>query len=59
MRRFLVAFRSAVPEIALDAVGLGGGGAVAYGAWLCYAPAGFIVGGMLTMLGCWLLARAR
>jgi hypothetical protein len=40
-------------------VGLAGTGLVAYGAWLAYAPAGFIAAGVLLLAGVLLDARAR
>jgi hypothetical protein len=32
-----------------DGLGFAGAGAIAYGAWLVYVPAGFLVGGALAM----------
>ena len=32
-----------------DVMLIAGAAAVSYGAWLCYPPAGFIVGGALTL----------
>lgn len=49
-------FAAAVPGLLRDLAGLGGVGLVAYGAWLIYPPAGFIVGGSLLTLGAILLA---
>ena len=37
--------RAAARVLLRDAVGIAGAGLVTYGAWLVYAPAGFIVGG--------------
>lgn len=34
-----------------DTLLLAGAGCVAYGAWLIYPPAGFIVGGLLLLVG--------
>lgn len=34
-----------------DLAGVAGAGAIAYGAWLVYPPAGFIVGGVLLLIG--------
>lgn len=42
---------------AADALFLAGAGAVSYGAWLMYAPAGFIVGGVLAMVAGVIVAR--
>ncbi len=47
-----------LPLIARDGAGLAGAGLVAYGAWMIYAPAGFIVGGGLLMAGAYLNAKA-
>ena len=41
----------ALPDLLRDACGLAGAGAIAYGAWLVYAPAGYIVGGALVLVG--------
>lgn len=46
----------AVPGLVRDLAGLSGVGLVAYGAWLIYPPAGFIVGGCLLILDALLLA---
>ncbi len=40
-----------------DLVGLGGAASVAYGAWLAWPPAGFMVGGLFALGGAWLAAR--
>lgn len=37
---------------------VGGAAALAYGAWLVYAPAGFIVGGLLALVGGVILSRS-
>lgn len=50
---------AAVPVITRDLVGLAGAGLVAYGAWLIYVPAGFIIGGVLLILAAVLAARAQ
>jgi len=50
---------AAVPVVTRDLAGLGGAGLVAYGAWLIYVPAGFIVGGVLLILAAVLAARAQ
>lgn len=42
----------------IDALGLAGAAAVSYGAWLAWAPAGFIVGGILAVGVSILWARA-
>lgn len=59
MKQLAVAVRAiaaAVPGLLRDLAGLGGVGLVAYGAWLIYPPAGFMVGGTLLILGALLLA---
>ncbi len=43
-------------ELLRDATGLAGIGLVAYGSWLIYQPAGFIVAGGLMLAGVWMLA---
>jgi hypothetical protein len=40
-----------------DAMLIAGAGCVSYGAWLVYAPAGFVVGGLLVMMAGWIDAR--
>ena len=40
-----------------DLVGFGAVGSIAYGSWLIYEPAGFIVGGVLVLAGIFLAAR--
>jgi hypothetical protein len=39
----------ATPHVLADGLGFAGAGAIAYGAWLIYVPAGFLVGGALAM----------
>lgn len=41
-----------------DALLIAGAGGIAYGAWLVYEPAGFIVGGVLVLLAGWLDSRS-
>lgn len=43
---------------AADGLFVAGGGAVSYGAWLVYAPAGFIVGGVLAIAAGVMVARS-
>jgi hypothetical protein len=38
-------------DIAREAAGLAGATLIAYGAWLAFPPAGYIIGGMLLMAG--------
>lgn len=44
----------AMPALIRSAIAIGGAGLIAYGAWLVYAPAGFIVGGILLIVGVFL-----
>ena len=37
------------PHVIADGLGFAGAGGIAYGAWLVYVPAGFLVGGALAM----------
>ncbi|MDR3474442.1 MAG: hypothetical protein P4M09_22565 [Devosia sp.] len=46
-RRRLAHIGAALPGIACDLVVLAGTGSIAYGAWLVYVPAGYLVGGAL------------
>lgn len=43
--------------LARDGIGIAGGGLVVYGAWLVFAPAGFIVAGAILCFAAWRLAR--
>jgi hypothetical protein len=45
------------PHLAVDGMGFAGAGAISYGAWLIYAPAGFLVGGVLLMALSFLFGR--
>jgi hypothetical protein len=49
LRKLFATIGRRTPHVANDAVGFAGAGAVAYGAWLIYPPAGFLVGGTLAM----------
>lgn len=51
-------FLNALPTVVRDVSGVVGAALVAYGAWRVYAPAGFIVGGLLLLVGSVLAARA-
>ncbi len=42
---------------ARDAIGVVSVGSISYGAWLIFPPAGFIVGGLLVLVG--VIAAAR
>lgn len=45
-----------VPGLVRDLAGLCGVGLVSYGAWMVYAPAGFITAGLLLVVGSLLIA---
>ena len=47
----------ATPHVLLNGAGLAGVGLIGYGAWLIYAPAGFIAWGVLLLAGAILAAR--
>jgi hypothetical protein len=49
--------RAAVAGWAPDALMAGGAASVAYGAWLLAPAAGFVVGGLLAMVGGVIVAR--
>lgn len=51
--------RQAAAAGASDALLIAGASAVSYGAWLIYAPAGFIVGGLFLLAGGVLVAKGR
>lgn len=55
MGKVLKATLSAAPAIARDALGLLGALLLAYGAWMAWPPAGFIVGGVMAIMAAWLL----
>ncbi|CAB4167394.1 hypothetical protein UFOVP860_17 [uncultured Caudovirales phage] len=62
MKSVVAGARSVVaglPVILRDLTGLAGAGLVAYGAWLIYPPAGFIVGGVLLIVAAALAALAQ
>ena len=40
-----------LPDATRNVVGICGAALMAYGAWLIYAPAGFIVGGVMLIAG--------
>jgi hypothetical protein len=51
--------RRLAPALACDAVGILGAALIAYGAWLVYEPAGFVVSGIELLAAAWLGARSR
>jgi hypothetical protein len=46
-----------LPVLLIDLVGLCAVGAISYGAWMVYPPAGFIAGGVLLLAGTLLVSR--
>ena len=50
LRSAIAATGRAIPHLVVDGLGFAGAGAIAYGAWLIYPPAGFLVGGALMMV---------
>lgn len=46
-----------VAVLARDAVGVSAVASIAFGSWMIYPPAGFIVGGLLILAGVLLNAR--
>ncbi len=46
-----------IRDVARDLAGLSGCGMVSYGAWLVYAPAGFIVAGIMLVAAALLTAK--
>ena len=57
LRKALAAAARRVPHVLADALGFAGAGAIAYGAWLIYVPAGFLVGGGMLMALSMLIGR--
>jgi hypothetical protein len=49
LRSGLAAAVRRAPHVVNDAIGFAGAGAIAYGAWLIFIPAGFLVGGALLL----------
>ena len=49
LRKALASAARRVPHVIADALGFAGASAIAYGAWLIYVPAGFLIGGVLLM----------
>jgi hypothetical protein len=45
----------AIPAMIVDLAGIAGAGSIAYGAWLIYVPAGYIVGGLILVAGAYRL----
>lgn len=59
MTKALGWFRAHGSDLVRDASGLAGAALVAVGAGQIYAPAGYIVGGALLVVGSFLSARAK
>lgn len=57
MKRIAKALKALIPDLE-DVLGFGGVASMAYGAWLIYEPAGFLVGGALALGVVGLRARA-
>ena len=57
LRKALASAARRTPHVVADALGFAGAGAIAYGAWLIYVPAGFLVGGVLLMALLMLIGR--
>lgn len=57
LRKARSAIARRVPHVLVDGMGFAGAGAIAYGAWLIYVPAGFLVGGVLLMALSFLFGR--
>lgn len=55
---FAAASARAFPVVVRDLTGIAAVGLIAYGAWLMAPPAGFIVAGVLLLMGVILIARA-
>lgn len=53
------ALKAAAPALIRDGAGLSGVALIAYGAWLVYEPAGFIVAGTLLVAGALLAGGAK
>jgi len=47
----LRSFGRALPDLTRDAIGIVAVGAIGYGAWVIYQPAGFIVVGVIVLAG--------
>lgn len=56
VRAAMTAARVVAGEWTPDTLLMAGAGCVSYGAWLIYPPAGFIVGGLLMLVGGYLSA---
>ena len=50
---------SRVTGIILDLAGIAGVGSIAYGCWLIYEPAGYIVGGALVLMSAFAATSGR
>lgn len=59
MKRFASRLAAWAPTAFADLAGMGGLGAISYGAWLIYQPAGFIVAGALVVAIRYLAARGE
>jgi hypothetical protein len=57
LRKALLAALRRAPHVILDTAGFAGAGLIAYGAWLIFVPAGFLVGGALLLVLSMLFGR--
>lgn len=57
LQRGAAVVRAALVSAAPDGLLVAGAATISYGAWLIYAPAGFIAGGALLVAGGVLMAR--
>lgn len=57
LRKTLAVILLRSPHVIFDLLGFAGAGAISYGAWLIYVPAGFLVGGTLAMMLSVLIGR--
>ena len=49
--RFIAAISRKIPDLLRDIAGIIAVAMISYGAWLVYEPAGYIVGGLLMLIG--------
>jgi hypothetical protein len=57
MTKLWASLKPALPGLAVDAVGVGGGVSVAFGLYEIYPPAAWIAAGLAMIAGAWLLAK--
>lgn len=59
MKQHLQAMLAAVASVVPDGLMMAGAGALSYGAWLIYQPAGWLVGGALVLVAGVKLANVK